>query len=164
MRLKWAIAGALVAVAVLFTVCYLTRRPLAKAEAKLERTYTADTTHYAIDTAATNRALDADSAKPATKAAVKAERKSAGKALATSDKKNRNLTKQLSGGWLRLFGEADYAIPDAQPLLEGTLAARVGVELRVRQSTYLRGYVDQAIFGTGRRSYHVGVRQEVRLF
>lgn len=132
-----------------------------KQQAKLETTFAVDTAIYARDTVATDSAINPLT--PEVKTAVHRERKSAVTAIKTSEKLVKNLQQQLRPTRLKLVGEADYAIPTDRALLGGTVMARLGVELRVSGSTWVRAFRQQPIAGEGRASWNVGVRQEFRL-
>ena len=163
---KWLLAGVLLTLTLFGGYCFFTRKELVKEEGKLETVFTVDTTVYAIDTLNTDVVLKADSAKPSTVKAVKKERKSANKVMATRTKQVENLQKQLKGGWLKVFVEGNYAFPEkGQALADGTSTARLGLDFRLRQGTYLRGFYDQPIFGDSgvRSSFNVGLRQEFRI-
>jgi hypothetical protein len=143
--------------------CYYSQYHLPKQQAALTTTYAVDTSTITHSRAATDLILRGEAPLPRAQARriVKGERQVSDKALRTSEKRVANLQKQLKPGWVKLFGEVDYVLPAER--VEGALSARVGAMIRIRQNTNIIGYVSQPISGMGQRTYHVGVRQEIRI-
>lgn len=104
---------------------------------------------------------------PRARAIVQGERKAAGKALGTSEKRVKNLTTQLSHAQpkLRVFGAIDYETPPG-PVLEGTLAAKAGLALSVKQGLDLEVYGQIPLVGQDdrRTRLHVALRKDFRIF
>lgn len=164
-RLSWMVGGAALLIAlVVGGYCFHRSHVLPKQEAKLETTLAVDTALYARDTLHTDQVLVQDSAKPTTVKAVKVERKSAAKALGTSQKQVKNLKNQLQAGRVTVFGEGNYEFPSQGALAKGSLYIKAGVAVRIAPGTWVQGYVNQPITGSGQRTYNVGVRKEIKLF
>lgn len=171
-RIKWAIAGALVALVAIATYCYFNRTELTKEHGKLATTYAVDTAGLRSLRLWHDSSLAGEEPIPRKDARgiVHTERVAADKVIATGEKRVANLEKQLRPGWLRFVAEADYGLPDQRPMLQGLLTAKVGLELRIRRSLFAKAYVEQPLadLAPGNvprpRTYHVGLRQEFRIF
>lgn len=156
----WAVGAALVLLLGFIGYCH--RKDLPQQQAVLDAQAHSASATLKLDRQATDSILD--SLPPPAKRIILAERAGCTELVSTCTKRIENLQKQLRPGWLKVFGEADYELPDRKPLLQGTLAARVGILLRVRPGTWAQGYISQPLTGVGARSYHVGIRQELRIF
>ncbi len=156
---------------VLFVVAVLAvvRPSLSKLQSEadsLAGVYTRDTAAYAADTLATNAA---DSVKLTTRQAVVKERASCVRAIRTCEARTKNYQQQIKAltPTLRVFAEVDYGVPLDRAVLGtvlgGTISARAGLALRLKQDFDAQVFVQKPLLGDGQSSLNLGIRKSWRL-